>query len=144
MAITQNISRNFLQEILVKTHDFTVTTGDVIKLALYINTATLDRTYATYDAVSDEVANGNGYTTGGITLTSATPVLSGNTALCDFADASWTSATFETGGGLIYNSSQGNKSIGVLNFGGNQSVTGGTFTVEFPTADTSNAIIRIT
>ena len=144
MAITQNISRNFLQEILVGTHNLTVTTGDTIKMALYLNTATLDNTYATYDATSDEVANGNGYTTGGITLTSVTPVLSGSTAICDFSDAVWTSATFSTGGALIYNSSQGNKSIAVLGFGGEQSITGGTLTVEFPTADASNAIIRIT
>lgn len=144
MAITQNISRNFVQEILVGTHNLTASTGDTIKMALYLNTATLDRTYATYDATSDEVANGNGYTTGGVTLTSVTPVLSGNTAICDFADAVWTSATFSTGGALIYNASQGNKSIAVLSFGGNQVVSGGTLTVEFPTADVSNAIIRIT
>ena len=92
---------------------------------------------------SDELANGNGYTTAGEALTNVNPTNSGTTAITDFADVSWTSATFTTRGCLIHNTSDSNSAVMVINFGGDYTVTGGTFTVSFPAADASNAIIRI-
>lgn len=150
MAITSAICNSFKTEILVGTHDFTASTGDTFKLALIKAQASQVGTYGAsttnYSDVtgnSDELASGSGYTTGGNTLTSVTPTLSGSTAVCDFADTSWTSATFTTRGCIIYNTSDSNKAVCVIDFGADYSVSGGTFTVSFPTADASNAIIRI-
>ena len=92
---------------------------------------------------SDELASGSGYTTGGNTLVQVTPTLDGSTAVCDFANTSWSSATFTTRGCIIYNTSDSNSAVMVLDFGADYSVSNGTFTIEFPTADASNAIIRI-
>lgn len=139
---------SFKQEILVATHNFTASTGDTFKLALYKAAASIgthgaaDTAYSSMG--SDELASGSGYTTGGTTLTSVTPTTSGTTALCDFADVSWSSATFTTSGGMIYNSSKSNKAVSNHNFGGDQTVASGTFTVVFPAADASNAVLRIT
>lgn len=139
---------SFKQEILVATHNFTAGTGDTFKLALYKAAASIGTHGAAdtnYSSMStDELAAGGGYTAGGSNLTSVTPVTSGTTALCDFADVSWSSATFTTSGGMIYNSSKTNKGVSNHNFGGDQTVASGTFTVVFPTADASNAILRIT
>ena len=92
---------------------------------------------------SDELANGNGYSTGGNTLTNVDPSVSGTTAITDFADTSFTSATFTTRGCIIYNTNDSNSAVMVIDFGGDYTVTGGTFTIAFPAADASNAIIRI-
>jgi hypothetical protein len=138
---------SFKQEILVATHDFTASTGDAFKLALYKAAASIgthgaaDTNYSSMGA--DELANGSGYTTGGAALTSVTPTTSGTTALCDFADVSWSAATFTTSGGMIYNDTKSDKGVSNHNFGGDQSVTAGTFTVVFPVADASNAVLRI-
>jgi len=150
MAITSAICNSFKQEILVGTHNFTNGTGDTFKIALIkalsAQAGTYDASTTNYSDVtgnSDELASGSGYTTGGNTLVSVTPTLSGSTAVCDFANTSWSSATFTTRGCIIYNTSDSNKAVMVLNFGADYSVSNGTFTIEFPAADASNAIIRI-
>ena len=144
MAISSAICNSFKQEILVGTHNFTASSGDTFKIALYTSSATLG---ASTTAFSDtnEISNtsGSAYSTGGATLTSVTPTTSGTTAFCDFADVSFTSASFTANGALIYNSSQSNKAVAVIAFGGDKTVSSGTFTIQFPTADASNAIIRI-
>jgi len=142
MAITQAVCTSFKQEILVETHDFTATTGDTFKLALYSSSATLSASTSAYSA-TNEVSNSGTYTAGGGSLTAVTPTTSGTTALCDFADASFTSATITARGALIYNSSASNKAVVVLDFGGDKTSTSGTFTIAFPAADASNAILRL-
>jgi hypothetical protein len=142
MAITQALCTSFKVEILQGIHDFTASTGDVFKLALYTSSATLDATTTTYSS-SNEVANSGTYAAGGGTLTNVTPISSGTTAFTDFADLSFTSATITARGALIYNSTDGDRAVAVLDFGGDKISTTGTFTVVFPTADATNAIIRI-
>lgn len=141
MAITQALANSFKQELLVATHNFTVTTGDVFKIALYTSAASLDASTTVY-TTSNEVI-GTGYTAGGNTLTSVTPVLSGSTAICDFADTTWSTATITARGAMIYNSSKSNKAVLILDFGSDKTATAGDFTIVFPTADASNAIVRI-
>jgi hypothetical protein len=127
-------------------------TADVFKLALIIPSmaGTYSKSTTNYTDVtgnSDEVANGSGYTTGGIALTNVSPALSTDTAVIDFSDVSWTSATFSARGCIIYNTSQrgpvATRGLSVHDFGGTQSVSSGTFTLVFPTPDASNAILRI-
>ena len=144
MAITSAICNSFKQEILVATHDFTASTGDTFKIALFTSSATLGASTTAY-STTNEITNdaGTAYTAGGENLTSVTPVLDSSTAVCDFADVSWTSASFTANGSLIYNSSKANKAVCAIAFGGDKTATNGTFTVQFPTADASNAIIRI-
>ena len=144
MAITSAICTSFKQEILVGTHNFTATSGDTFKIALYTSSATLGAGTTAY-STSNEITNSSGtaYTAGGATLTSVTPTTSGTTALCDFADVSFSSASFTANGALIYNDDQSDKAVAVIAFGGDKTVTSGTFTIQFPTADATNAIIRI-
>ena len=141
MAITSAICNSFKQEILVGTHNLTASTGDTFKLALFTSSASLGAGTTAY-STSNEVS-GTGYSAGGATLTSVTPVLDSSTAVCDFDDVSFTSASFTANGRLIYNSSQSDKAVAVIAFGGDKTVSSGTFTIQFPTADASNAIIRI-
>ena len=144
MAITSAICNSFKTEILTAVHNFTATTGDTFNLALYTSSATLDKTTTAYSA-TNEITNdaGSAYTAKGEALTSVTPALSGDTACCDFADVSWTSASFTANGCLIYNDTQSDKACAVVAFGGDKTVSSGTFTIQFPAADASNAIIRI-
>lgn len=142
MAITQALCTSFKVEILQGIHDFTASTGDVFKLALYTSSATLDASTTVYSS-TDEVANSGTYTAGGGALTNITPTSSGTTAFLDFADISFTSATITARGALIYNSSKSNRAVAVLDFGSDKISTTGTFTVQFPTADATNAIVRI-
>ena len=142
MAITQAVCTSFKQEILVEGHDFTATTGDTFKIALYDSSATLSASTTAYSS-SDEVSNSGTYTAGGGSLTAVTPTTSGTTALCDFSDISFTSATITARGALIYNSNASNKAVVVLDFGGDKTSTSGTFTIAFPAADSSNAILRL-
>ena len=141
MAITSAICTSFKQEILVGTHNFTATSGDTFKIALYTSSASLGASTTAY-STSNEIS-GTGYTAAGATLTSVTPTTSGTTAFCDFADVSYTSASFTANGALIYNDDQTDKAVAVIAFGGDKTVSSGTFTIQFPTADASNAIIRI-
>jgi hypothetical protein len=128
----------------VGTHNFTASSGDTFKIALYTSSASLGAGTTAF-ATDNEISNtsGSAYSSGGATLTSVTPTTSGTTAFCDFADVSFTSASFTANGALIYNSSQSNKAVAVIAFGGDKTVSSGTFTIQFPTADASNAIIRI-
>ena len=143
MAFTGDfMCTSFKQELLTATHDFTLTTGSVFKIALYDNTPSFDASTTDYTA-TNEVANGNGYTTGGATLTNVTPTTSGTTAYTDFADVTWSSASFTAYGALIYNSTAGTNSVVILNFSGAQTATNGDFVVQFPAFDSTNAIIRI-
>ena len=144
MAITSAICTSFKQELLVGTHNFTATTGNTFKIALFTSDASLGASTTAY-STSNEITNSSGtaYTAGGATLTSVTPTTSGTTALCDFADVSYTSASFTANGALIYNSSASDKAVCAIAFGSDKTVTSGTFTIQFPTADATNAIIRI-
>ena len=137
---------SFKDQILEAVHDFRSSGGDVFKIALYSSAATLDATTTAYTS-SNEVANSGTYSAGGGTLTNVTPTTSGTTAFTDFDDISFTSATINARGALIYNTTPThtytNPSVAVLDFGGDKISTSGTFTIQFPAADASNAIIRI-
>ena len=141
-AITTAIATSFKVEILKAIHDFTASTGDTFKLALYTSSATMDATTTAYSA-TNEVGNSGTYTAGGGSLTSSTPVASGTTAICDFADLAFTSATITARGSLIYNSTKSNRAVIINDFGSDKTSTAGTFTIVFPTPDASNAIVRI-
>jgi len=138
MSIAQAMCTSFKSEILDEQHDLV---ADTIKIALFTSSASLGAATTAYSS-SNEVANGNGYATGGVELTSRAVATSGTTAYFDAADPSWTSATFTANGALIYNSSNSNKAIAVLAFGGDFTVAGGTFQIVFPAAG-ANAIVRI-
>ena len=142
MAITQSVANSFKTQVLTATHNFTATTGNTFKIALFTNSATLSKSTTVYDSTDNEVT-GTGYTAGGNTLTSVTPALSTDTACCDFSDSSWTTATITARAALIYNSSASDKAVVVLDFGGDKTSTAGTFTIQFPAADASNAILRL-
>ena len=145
MAFTGNfMCTSFKVEILKGVHNFTASSGNTFKLALYTNSASFTAATTAYTA-TNEVANSGSYSAGGGTLVSVTPVVSGTTtAVCDFADLAFTSATITARGALIYNSSAaGNPTVAVLDFGADKTSTTGTFTIQFPTADASNAIVRI-
>jgi len=141
MAITQAMATSFKQELLTGTHNFTNGTGDTFKIALFTSSATLGASTTAY-STSNEVS-GTGYTAGGNTLTNVTPTTSGTTAFTDFADTTWSTATITARGALIYNSTDSDKAVVVLDFGSDKTSTAGDFTIQFPTADASNAIIRI-
>lgn len=143
MAISQSMCTSFKVELLDGVHNFD-TGGDTFKIALYTSSATLGASTTAY-TTSDEVSSsGTNYTAGGNTLTvSQVPTSTGTTAFLDFADTTWSAATITARGALIYNSSKSNKAVAVLDFGSDKTSTNGDFTIIFPTADASNAIIRI-
>lgn len=138
MTISQAMTTSFKVDILSGDQDLLVNT---LKIALYTDSATLDASTTVY-TTSQEVV-GTGYTAGGNTLTGAVINSSGTTAFVSFTDSVWSTATFTARGALIYNSSQSNKSIAVLDFGSDKTVTASTFTIQFPTNNSSSAIIRI-
>ena len=139
MAITTAMCSSFKEELLKGVHDFE---NDTFKVALYTSSATLDASTTAY-TVTNEVS-GTGYTAGGQVLDSPTVTLSGTTAFVDFADETWTTATITARGALIYNSTAaGNPAVAVFDFGADKTSTAGDFVVQFPTADASNAVIRI-
>jgi hypothetical protein len=144
MAFTGNfMATSFKQEILQGVHDFTASTGDTFKLALYDNSAAFDASTTAYTS-SDEVGDSGTYAAGGGALTNVTPTTSGTTAFTDFDNITFTSATITAFGALIYNSTaSGDPAVVVLDFGGAKTSTSGDFQIVFPTADASNAIIRI-
>ena len=149
ISITTAMPTSFKVEILKAVHNFTASTGNTFKIALLKAAASGSGTFGaattSYTNLStDELANGSGYTTGGNTLVSATPVADGTTAICDFADTTWTSATFTSSGALIYNdTAAGDPACAVLSFGGDQQVSSGDFQIQFPVAAAATAIIRI-
>jgi hypothetical protein len=147
MAFSGNfMCTSFKVEILEGVHDFRSVGGDTFKLALYDNSASFTAATTAYTA-TNEVADSGSYAAGGGTLTSVTPTSSGTTAFTDFADLSFTSATITAFGALIYNTTPShtytNPTVCVLDFGGAKTSTNGTFTIIFPTADATDAIIRI-
>lgn len=142
MAITQSLCTSFKVDLLSGTMDFTSGTGDTFKMALYTSSATLGPTTTAYSTTNE--ISGTGYTAGGNTLTvSQSPTSGGTTAFISFSNTSWTSASFTCRGALIYNSSQSNKAVAVFDFGSDKTVANGSFTVSFPVADATNAVIRI-
>jgi len=148
MAFSGNfMCTSFKKELLTATHNFTNGSGDTFKLALYDNNASFDGATTAYTS-SNEVGNSGTYSAGGGALTNVTPTSSGTTALTDFADLTFTSATITARGALIYNTTAGaasgtTNSVVVLDFGSNKSSSAGDFQIVFPAADASNAIIRI-
>ena len=155
MAITTAMATSFKSELLQGIHNFhngsgggtttTTGTGNTFKIALFTSSATMSASTTAY-ATTNEVS-GTGYTAGGNTLTNVDPTTSGTTALTDFADTTWSSASITARGALIYNSSTtagtANRAVAVLDFGADKTSTSGDFTIQFPAADASNAIIRI-
>lgn len=140
MAITQAMCTSFKSELLNKEHDMDT---DTFKIALFTSSATLSEATTNY-AVTNEIS-GTGYTAGGVALTGAAIATSGTTVFVDFADPSWTTASFTCRGALIYNTSAtiGTEAVIVLDFGGDFTVSSGTFTITFPAADATNALIRL-
>jgi hypothetical protein len=148
ISITTAMPTSFKVEILKAVHNFTASTGNTFKIALLRATAAGSGTFGAattnYSNLgADELPTATGYTQTGNTLTSITPVASSTTAVCDFDDTSWTSATFTTCGALIYNSTASGAACAVLSFGGDQTVSSGDFTIQFPVAAAATAIIRI-
>ena len=141
MSITQAMCTSFKTQLLTGTHDFTNGTGDTFKIALFTSAATLGAATTAYSTSNE--ASGTGYTAGGNTLTNVTPTSSGTTAFTDFADTTWSTASITARGALIYNSTEADAAVVVLDFGADKTSTAGDFTIQFPTADASNAIIRI-
>ena len=141
MAITSAICTSFKQELLVGTHNFTASSGNSFKLALYTSSATLGAGTTAFTTTGQ--ASGTNYTSGGANLTNVTPTSSGTTAFCDFADLTFGTATITARGCMIYNSSDSNKSVATIDFGGDKTSTAGDFTIVFPAAAAATAIIRI-
>ena len=145
MAISSAICNTFKTEVLKAVHNFTASSGNTFNLALYTSSASMGASTTAY-STSNEIANtsGSSYSAKGKALTSVTPVLDSSTAVCDFADISWTSASFTANGCLIFNdTASGDPGVCVVAFGGDKTVSSGTFTIQFPAADASNAIVRI-
>lgn len=145
--IAQSMCTSFKQELLDGIHAFGTTvvrastSADVFKIALYTALANIDSSTTEYTTTGE--VSGGGYTAGGLTLTvNPTPTSSGTTAYLSFDNATWTGVNFTARAALIYNSTQGDKAVAVLDFGADKTA-GPNFTIQFPTADSSNAIIRI-
>ena len=141
MAITSAITTSFKQQLLVGTHDFTNSTGDTFKLALYTSSATLGASTTAYTTTGE--ASGTNYSAGGSNLTSVTPFATGTTAVVDFNDLTFSTATITARGCLIYNSTDSNKAVAAIDFGGDKTSTAGDFTIVFPTPTATGAIIRL-
>lgn len=141
MAITSALCTSFKVELMQGLHNFTLSTGNVFKIALYTSAATLGAATTAYSATNE--VSGTNYTAGGNTLTNVTPTSSGTTAYTDFADTVWSTATITANGCLIYNSTNSNRAVASIAFGSDKTSTAGDFTIIFPTADATNAIIRI-
>jgi len=149
MAITQAMTTSFKVEMLQGVHNFTLgsgggsaNTGATFKIALYTSSATLNATTTAFTTTNE--ASGTAYVSGGNTLVNVTPTNpSGTTAITDFGDTTWSTSTITARGAMIYNSTQTNKSVAILDFGSDKSSSSGDFTVQFPTPDATNAIIRI-
>ena len=138
MAISQGMSISFKRQVLLGDQDFD---ADIFKLALFTDAASLSSGTATY-STSAEVS-GTGYTAGGNTLNIIDVTVDGSVGIVDVSNTAWTAATFTARGGLIYNSSQSNSTVAVLDFGGNKAVENGTFTIQFPAPAAATAIIRL-
>jgi|TARA_R110000824_G_C15043124_1_gene660614 hypothetical protein len=142
MAITQAMCTSFKKELMEAKHNFLNSGGNTFKIALYTSSATLSAATTAYSATNE--VSGTNYTAAGNTLTRVDPATSGTTAYTDFADTTWSSSTITARGAVVYNdSASGDPSVIVLNFGADKTSSAGDFTITFPTADASDAIIRI-
>lgn len=146
MAITSAVCTSFKKELLERKHDFNATSAHTFKIALFTSAATLGASTTNYTTTNEVV--GTGYTAGGVTLTNIDPTSSGTTAFIDFNDATWASSTITAAGALIYNTTTDGgtgttNAVAVISFGGDKTSTNGDFVVQFPTADATNAIVRI-
>lgn len=143
MAIIQTLTTSFKVEVAQGLHNFTTGTGDVFKLALYTANADLGASTTAYTASGEVSSSGTNYSAGGIILTNITPSFQGTTAYWSFQNATFSNVTLTTNGALIYNSTNGNASVAVLNFGVNISKSGQDLVITFPVADATNAVLRI-
>ena len=141
MAIAQAVANSFKKEILEGIHDLE-SGGDVFKLALYDSSANLSAATTSF-TTGGEVGDSGQYTSGGGVLTGQTTSLDTGVAIVDFAELSFTGVTLTARGALIYNTSESDKAVAVLDFGGDKTATAGTFTIQFPTFNSTNAILRI-
>ena len=141
MAITQSMATSFKKELLEGKHNFLASGGNSFKLALYTSSATMGA--ATTAFTTTNQAAGTNYNSGGSALTYINPATSGTTAFTDFADLTFGTATITARGCMIYNDTNADRNVAVFDFGGDKTSTAGSFTIQFPTADASNAIIRI-
>ncbi len=142
MAITTAMCTSFKKELMEAVHNFKNSGGSTFNLALYTSSATLDASTTAYSATNE--SSGTGYTAKGAALTRVDPTTSGTTAFTDFADLTFSSSSITARGALIFNdSASGDPSVCALDFGADKTSTNGDFTIQFPTADASNAIIRI-
>ena len=142
MVITQAMCTSFKKELMTATHNFTTSSGNTFNLALYTSSASLDAATTAY-TTSNEVS-GSGYTAKGAALTNVTPTTSSTTAYADFADLTFSTVSITARGAMIFNdSASGDPAVCILDFGSDKTASSGDFTVQFPTADASNAIIRI-
>jgi hypothetical protein len=147
MSILQGSTTSFKVELLQAVHNFGPTSPNTFKIALYTASADINASTTAYSTTNE--VTGTGYTAGGNTLTISVSPTSGNnssnipTAYISFANTSWTSASFTARAALIYNATQGNKSVAVLDFGADKTVSNSTFQIVFPTADANSAIVRI-
>lgn len=142
MPISTAMCTSFKSELMSALHDFDNPGGNTFKIALYTSAATLGASTTAY-AATNEVATGGGYTAGGNTLTAVSPTTSGTTAFVDFADTTWSASTITANGCLIYNNTNANRAVVSLAFGSDKSSSNGDFQIVFPTANASDAIIRI-
>lgn len=141
MAITQSLTSTFKSQLLAAGHNFAAAGGNTFKIALYTSAASLDSTTTVYTVTGEVSSSGTNYTAGGNTLTNSGITLSGTTAYLTFSNTSWASASFTAAGALIYNSTNSNNAVAVFNFGGNFTSTNGTFSVIFPAATSTTAVI---
>jgi hypothetical protein len=143
MAFSGNyMCTSFKQELLTGTHNFTNTSGNTFNIALYTNSASFTASTTAYTATNE--VTGSGYTAKGNALTNVTPTTGGTTAFTDFADSTWSTATITARGAMIFNdTAAGDPSVVILDFGGDKTSTAGEFKIVMPTADSTNAIIRI-
>ena len=141
MAITSTLTTSFKKELMEATHNFTNSSGNSFKLALYTSSATLGAATTAFTTTGQ--ASGTNYTSGGSALTNVTPTSSGTTGFADFADLTFSTATITARGCMIYNDTNGDKSVATIDFGGDKTSTSGDFIVVFPAAAASTAIIRI-
>ena len=142
MAITQAVANSFKKEILEGVHDLE-NGGDVFKLALYTSQASLAATTTSYTTGNEVSASGQYTAKGGTLQSQQTSLATGGVAIVDFADLSFTGVTLTARGALIYNSTEANKAVAVLDFGSDKTATSGTFTIQFPAFTSSAAILRI-
>ncbi len=141
MAISTAMTTSFKSELMSALHDFDNPGGNTFKIALYTSSATLGASTTAYSATNE--VTGTGYSAGGNTLTSVSPTTSGTTAYVDFADTTWSNSTITANGALIYNANSSNAAVVTLAFGSDKSSSNGDFVIVFPTANATDAIIRI-